>query len=373
MRKNLTYRLTFSLFIVTSLCFLCLSPAFSANSASPKLDLESEWLFQCKNEPTFDKVKQEITWAREMADRISKLENADTEKISKLVDELGAVEKKLADGKETTEKATDLYLKVRDTKRKIAFSNPLVDFSQVILIDNPYPKGKPGDATDEWGHEARHRNGFMAEPGGKMLVVDLDGNVVRDLLEGIEGSFWRPDVSYEGDSVLFSFQPKGEKSFHIYKVNIDGSGLKQLTYGDYDDLDPIFTPEGKIIFCSSRQHSYVRCMPMTHSFAVSRCDADGKNIYVISANGEPEYLPSMLNDGRVIFTRWEYTDKALWRVQSLWTMNPDGTNTSTFWGNQSVWPDVLTEARAIPNSRRVMFTGVGHHAWFNGSIGIIDP
>ena len=81
----------------------------------------------------------------------------------------------------------------------------------------------------------------------------------------------------------------------------------------------------------------------------------------------------MMRDGRVLFTRWEYTDKALWRVQSLWTTNPDGTNPQTFWGNQSIWPDVLTEARQIPNSNKVVFTAVGHHAWFNGSIGYINP
>jgi hypothetical protein len=80
-----------------------------------------------------------------------------------------------------------------------------------------------------------------------------------------------------------------------------------------------------------------------------------------------------MNDGRVIYTRWEYTDKPLWRAQSLWTMNPDATQVSVFWGNQSVWPDLLKDARSIPGSRRVMFTGSAHHNWFSGSVGIIDP
>lgn len=334
--------------------------------------LKTEWLFQCDDEPTFEKAKQEIGYARDLADRLSDLDDAPdfAEQLAKL-DEL---EKKIDGATETPELAEELYLEVRKVKRDITFMNPLIDFDKIVLIDNPYPKGKPGDATDEWGHEARHRNGFMAEPGGKLLVVGLNpGGEVVDVLKDHEGSFWRPDISYDCKKLLFSFQPKGDKSFHLYECNLDGSEFKQLTFGDYDDLDPIYTPDGKITFCSSRQHSYVRCMPMTHSFAVSRCDADGKNIYVISANGEPEYLPSMMNDGRVIFTRWEYTDKALWRVQSLWTMNPDGTNQQTFYGNQSTWPDVLTEARAIPNSSKVIFTAVGHHAWFNGSIGIIDP
>jgi hypothetical protein len=54
-------------------------------------------------------------------------------------------------------------------------------------------------------------------------------------------------------------------------------------------------------------------------------------------------------------------------------MNPDGTQVSTFWGNQSVWPDLLKDARNIPGSRRVMFTGSAHHNWFSGAVGIIDP
>ncbi|MDO4570200.1 MAG: hypothetical protein Q4D38_07455 [Planctomycetia bacterium] len=332
--------------------------------------LEADWLFQCDNEPTFAKAKQEIVWAKEAAERIAKLENAPN--LSAQVAALDAVEKQFAGVAETPESAKEFYLAVRRAKREIIMRNPLINFESILLIDNPYPKGKPGDATDEWGHEARHRNGYMAEDGGKLIIVGKNpGELKKVLLD--EGSFWRPDLSFDAKKVLFTHRPLGERSFHIYEMNVDGTDMKQLTVGDYDDLDPIYCPDGKIIFCTTRQHSYVRCMPMTHAFAVARCDADGKNIYVISANGEPEYLPSMMRDGRVIFTRWEYTDKALWRVQSLWTINPDGTNPQTFWGNQSVWPDVLTEARQIPGSKKVVFTAVGHHAWFNGSIGYINP
>jgi hypothetical protein len=96
-------------------------------------------------------------------------------------------------------------------------------------------------------------------------------------------------------------------------------------------------------------------------------------VYLISANNEPDYLPSLMNDGRVIYTRWEYTDKPLWRAQKLWTINPDGTQVLHYWGNQSVWPDLMKDARSIPGSNRVMFTGSAHHNWFSGSVGIVDP
>ena len=115
------------------------------------------------------------------------------------------------------------------------------------------------------------------------------------------------------------------------------------------------------------------CGPYIYSTLLARCDADGGNVYLLSQNNEPDFVPALANDGRVIYSRWEYTDKSVFRVQSLWTTNPDGTNTMAFWGNQSVWPDHLAEPRPIPGSHRMMFSGVGHHDWFTGTIGIIDP
>ena len=109
------------------------------------------------------------------------------------------------------------------------------------------------------------------------------------------------------------------------------------------------------------------------SHILTRCDADGSNIYILSPATEPEYSPSLLDDGRILFTRWEYVDKFANRIQSLWTMRPDGTAAATFWGNQSVYPDHLGEARQIPGSGRIMFSGFGHHDVWAGCIGIVDP
>ena len=136
---------------------------------------------------------------------------------------------------------------------------------------------------------------------------------------------------------------------------------------------PIYLPDGHILFTTTRGNSYVRCGPFIYSYILARCDADGRNVYLISHNGEPDFVPALLNDGRVVYSRWEYTDKPLWRLQKLWTTNQDGTGTAHLWGNQSVWPDHLSEPRPIPGSRRVMFSGVGHHDWWSGSIGIVDP
>ena len=360
-----TCRLFMVPFVAMALLFSSSAGAFETTQEG-RAEIEADWLFQVDGTPTAEKVQTEIKLTRALIERISALPNSPD--FAAEIRKLDALE--AANDAEVKEH----FFAVREVKRTVFFKNPIVDFDRVLLIDNPYPKGIAGDATDEWGHEARHRNGFMAVNGGRLITVGLHpGSEVVSILPQFEGSYWRPDLSFDATEIVFSYRPVGSRSFHLYRCNVDGSDVRQLTFGDYDDLDPVFAPDGKIIFMTSRQHSYVRCMPMTHAFALARCDGDGKNIYVISANGEPEYLPAIMDDGRVIFTRWEYTDKALWRVQSLWTSNPDGTNQQIFWGNQSVWPDVLTEARSIPGTNRVMFTGVGHHAWFDGSIGIIDP
>ncbi len=369
MRKVLCFMLSVAM---TAFGAVSLAVAqYQPTSEQGKTQLKVDYLFQCDNAPTFEKAKQEIGYARQVAERIAKLEKAPN--FSAQLAKLNELEKKIDVAMETKELAEDMYLAVRAVKREIVMRNPLINFDEILLIDNPYPNGKRGDATNEWSHEARHRNGFMAVDGGKLIACGLNPGEPKRVILDDGGSFWRPDLSFDAKKILLSHRLKGEESFHLFEMNLDGSGLKQLTFGDYDDLDPIYTPQGKIVFITSRQHSYVRCMPMTHAFVSARCDADGKNIYIISGSGEPEYLPSMMQDGRVIFTRWEYTDKPLWRVQSLWTMNPDGTNPQIFWGNQSAWPDVLTEARQIPGSKKVVFTGVGHHEWFKGSIGYINP
>ncbi len=339
----------------------------SLSATEAKTLMEDEWLFQADGKVDAERIGAEVKWAGELAARIGKESQGRVDYAAELR-ELKAVAALLP---AAPNQDKDLYFKVRGIKRRILFKNPAVNFDKVVFVDMPYPQGS------EWRHETRHRLGYMAIPGARLLVLDglSPAGQLRQLMPQppLHGSFWRPDVSWDGRKILFCFKPHNEKAFHLYEINADGSGCVQLTDGIFDDLDPIYLPDGThILFSTTRGHSYVRCMPPTSAFVLARCDRDGRNIYLVSANNEPDYLPSVMNDGRVIYTRWEYTDKPLWRAQKLWTINPDGTSVSMYWGNQSVWPDVMKDVRSIPGSRRVMFTGCGHHDWFAGSIGIVD-
>jgi hypothetical protein len=336
-------------------------------AAEAREALERDWLHQAQP-ATPERVKNEIGWTRELAERLARTGQGRVD-FSRELEALARLESQ-ANALKTFDQA--IYFRVREIKRSIALRNPRVDFDSVLLVDMPYPAGS------EWPHETRHRLGYMAVPGGRLLVLKglgPDGKLTQLMPQPpLHGAFWRPDLSYDARKVVFSFKPHNEKAFHLYEINIDGSGLVQMTAGIFDDFDPIYLPDDQhVVFPTTRGHTYVRCMPPTNAFVLARCDRDGKNIYFISSNNEPDYLPSVMNDGRLVYTRWEYTDKPLWRAQKLWTMNPDGTQNLTFWGNQSVWPDLMKDARSIPGSRRVMFTGSAHHNWFSGSVGIIDP
>ena len=329
--------------------------------------LRAEWLFQAAGKPLRQHAGQEAVWAREIAARLRQA--ARPPDLAADLAALGALEAKIkslpanADSKACEE----LYIAVRRVKRRIMFADPLVDFSRLVFTDVP----------ERYPHESMHRVYPQAQLNCvRLLVLDglHPGGKLRKLASELgPGWHWRPDVSFDSKRVLFCFRPKKDRTFHLYETNVDGTGLKQLTSGSYDDQDPIYMPDGHIVFVSNRGNSHARCTVGHPSTVVTRCDGDGKNIYLISGGNEPEYTPSLMPNGQVLYTRWEYTDKELMRIQSLWTVNPDGTGTSAYWGNQSYWPDMLVEARAIPGTGRVMFSGQGHHNVYWGSIGIVDP
>jgi len=331
--------------------------------------LRAEWLFQAEGKPLAARALQEIIWARQIADRLAK-----ADKPPKLIDslkQLDALEVKLkALGDKPDAKAREeLYLAVRRAKREIMFADPLVDFSRMLFVDVP----------ERYPHESMHRVYPQAQLNCVRLLV-LDGlspaGKLRKLTDKLPtGWYWRPDISFDGKRALFCFRPKTDRTFHLYETPIDcpQARPRQLTDGNYDDLDPIYMPSGHIVFVSNRGASHARCTVGHPSTVVARCDADGRNIYLISGGNEPEYTPALMPNGQILYTRWEYTDKELMRIQSLWTVNPDGTGTNAFWGNQSYWPDMLVEARIIPGSGRALFSGQGHNNVYWGSLGIVDP
>jgi hypothetical protein len=74
----------------------------------------------------------------------------------------------------------------------------------------------------------------------------------------------------------------------------------------------------------------------------------------------------------LIYTRWEYVDRPAIPIQSLWTINPDGTGLAGYFGNRVLSPGTFMEARPIPGTTKVICTMTGHNGPTRGAIGVVD-
>ncbi|MCP4594406.1 MAG: hypothetical protein GY842_27055, partial [bacterium] len=122
--------------------------------------------------------------------------------------------------------------------------------------------------------------------------------------------------------------------------------------------------------------SYVRCGGDNKRpcavYTLHRMDANGRHIRPISAFETFEYTPSVANDGRILYTRWDYIDRFNGHFFSLWSANQDGANPQLVYGNYTVKPQAILEARSIPNSSKILFTAGAHHSITGGSLALLD-
>ena len=209
--------------------------------------------------------------------------------------------------------------------------------------------------------------------GGRLCRFNLRTGKRTVLLDDPKGGVRDPQVHYDGRRILFSYRKGGTHTFHLYEINVDGGGLTQLTDGPDDDIEPTYCPDGSIVFCSARCRRFVNCW-YTRVAALYRCDGDGRNVRMLSSNNDHDNTPWMLPDGRVLYMRWEYVDRSQVHFHHLWTMNPDGTNQTVYYGNLHGGIAML-DAKPIPGSGKIVSSfSPGHgRAEHMGYVTVVDP
>ncbi len=209
--------------------------------------------------------------------------------------------------------------------------------------------------------------------GAKLYAWNVVTSNLTELLNDPLGGIRDPQVSYDGRKVLFSYRKGGTENYLLYELNADGTGLRQLTTGAFDDIEPTYLPDGDIVFVSTRCKRWVNCW-LTQVAVLHRCDANGQGVRPISSNNEQDNTPWPLPDGRILYTRWEYVDRSQVDYHHLWAANPDGSAQMVWFGN--LQPGiVMIDAKPIPNSDQVLaIFSPGHgqreHA---GTVTIVDP
>jgi len=314
-------------------------------------------------------------------------------------------------GDPTPEELRQQYLEARWIQRELTLARPELDFASLLLT-----KRVPGS----FSHMSDQYYGWWSRPGGGIYRIDgfrenaPQATCLTDAFTE-EGSFLRPTLSYDGQRVLFAWcryypglaeEPdKLNKAnvpenafYHVFEMNIDGSGVRQLSRGKYDDFDARYLPDGRIVFLSTRRGQslqagrdtarltlakddrpdcYVRCgggpeRPVA-VYTLHRMDADGGGMVALSPFEMFEWTPAIAHDGTILYSRWDYVDRWNMPWMSLWKIHPDGTNAHLVYGNYSNAPHCTFEPQAIPGSDKIIFTASGHHAQTMGSLVLLDP
>ena len=253
-------------------------------------------------------------------------------------------------------------------------ANPLLDFG-ALLFTRRRPLGGQHYAYTEALSWTRDRPRFW-RPGSALCTIDPGERAATPtvLIDSPKGVIRDPDVHWSGSKILFAHKKNlNDDDYHLYELDVKTRQIRQLT-GDegFADYEGCYLPDGGIVFNSTRCVQSVDCFPVPAS-NLYRMDADGRNIRRLTVNHVHDNFPAVLNDGRVVFTRWEYNDRWVLHVQGLAVMSPDGTGTTALYGNNSFWPVSMLHARPVPGTAKIVATLSGHHDVDQcGEIGIFD-
>ena len=187
-----------------------------------------------------------------------------------------------------------------------------------------------------------------------------------------KGAVWQASLSYDAQTLFFSARRHGVSGgWHIYAIGVDGRNLAQITDGDGNDIAPVELPSGQILFVSNRAGNMNVCQA-NRAGALYVCERDGKGVRRVSANTLSDHTPAVMDDGRVMFTRWDYgVDKGVFQRHGVWTMAPDGSRLRLFFGNTVLDPNAFWQCVPVPGRPEVISTFGGHHAGPYGVVGLL--
>ena len=224
---------------------------------------------------------------------------------------------------------------------------------------------------------------FGFKRGGQLCLGTVleNGTIQHEvLLEKPAGAICYPALSWDASTLVFSMREDFESdSYYLYALDMATRRVRQLTFPlrkndrpwPVANCEPAFLPDGRIVFTSTRDVHISDCWYRAGG-NIYCCDADGGNIRRLTFDQLMSNHPQVLDDGRIVFTRWEYNDRNALFAHPLISMNPDGTAQTVFYGNYSMFPAAIIHAHGIPGSPKSLAIVAGHHSIYKGKLGLID-
>ncbi|MBI9016808.1 MAG: hypothetical protein JEZ07_06045 [Phycisphaerae bacterium] len=265
---------------------------------------------------------------------------------------------------------TELEATAKDIQRQALLANPLITDQPLLFVTRKQYKTDHHNTATLFQTDEVNTSSF--EGGGALKTLDVRSGKVTTLIDVPEGIARDPEVNFDGKKIILSMRHNIKDDYSIYEINNDGTGLRQLTSTPgVSDIDPIYLPDGNIVFSSTRQPKY--CMCNKHIMAnMFRMDGNGDKIHQLGKSTLFEGHSALLNDGRIIYDRWEYVDRNFGDAQGLWTVHADGTNHAIYWGNNTNSPGGVIDPRAIPDSQQILciFGSCHDRPW--GTLTLLD-
>jgi len=259
-------------------------------------------------------------------------------------------------------------------QRRALAANPLVS-GQPLLYVNRAPDV---DGTHTYLEPRSLVNedllGFQKQ-GAALKLIDLTTGRTETIAETAEGIIRSPCIHFDGQRILFSMSRSIDENFNIYEVDLRSpkKKVRRLTNAsDVSDVDPIYLPDDSIAFASSRDLKFVPCDTQIVP-QLFRMSAAGANVHQLTRSIAHENQLSLMPDGRILYSRWDYVDRNFGDGHCFWVTNPDGTNPALIWGNNTTHPSAAWSARIIPGTGRLLCILGTHHRSLGGALAIIDP
>lgn len=268
--------------------------------------------------------------------------------------------------------------------RAALLQNPILKDLEILAVRQIIDKardamaGKIGRNQNNWTTNASiKRRGWNNEI---CKLSDLSGNVKLTTVYKTENGVPIKDIDlhWDGDKMLFSSVGVNNR-WHVYEMDNATGEIKQLTPSDITDVDffdACYLPDGNVIIASTASYVGVPCIgggePASDLYLLDR---KKDKIRQLNFGQDCDWNPVILNNGKVCYLRWEYTDNSHYFTRILMNMNPDGTAKKEYYGSGSYFPNSLFDSRPIPNHPS-QFVGVisGHHGIArSGRLLIFDP
>jgi len=297
--------------------------------------------------------------------------------LSSLAKTVGAAKAAAAAGKRwDAKKLWDLSRQLHACKRRVMLSNPALKGLRILCVRRGWKRGIHKNRLTALGIPSNHEcHSVLPRLGYDNEIAVFDAARPKATWKTLykpsdSGFVGHVDLHWNADRLIFAKADKTQ--WKIWEMRITPAGRRasaprqvSRTPDDIDCFDACYLPDGRIL-CGS--NATAQCVPCWHGVDrkyvanLFTMNADGSGMRRVTFDQDHDTHPSVLNNGQVVYQRWDYTGMNRIFLRPLMVMNPDGTGQRALYGSNSWFPNGLYFPHELPGRRgRLLSVLAGYH------------